>query len=147
RRDAAKEMLLRSTAAAGGEIPAQRSRSFLLLAELCLQERDFRNARRFYDSINANDPGVDEPGMVAVRQELLRESGMQLDIMARQDSVLHLASLPPAEREAILRRMVRQIRRQQGLKDEGESTGGTMFRQEGPADLFSADQKGEWYFL
>lgn len=148
----AKEMLLKSTRASVTHLnPGQRTQSFLLLADLSFSEKNYRDARRFSDSVNNNDPGIPDPIAFEKRKEMLHLAVHQLDIISRQDSLQHLAAMPGDEREKILKRMVRQLRRSHGLKEEEAVTSGNAavgMNNAGKAatDLFAANTKGDWYF-
>ncbi|MBL7700295.1 MAG: hypothetical protein JNK79_19170, partial [Chitinophagaceae bacterium] len=146
----AKEMLLKSTKATTQENAAQRSRSFLMLADLFYNEHDYVSAKRYYDSINNNDPGVPDPVALDVKKQVLSQIVLQLEIIDRQDSLQRIAAMPEAERAAYIRKLVRTLRRRQGLKEEeqpGNAAVGLGDRDKPPPDLFgSTNEKGDWYF-
>lgn len=147
----AKAMLLRSTKATSPDNPEQRTKSFLLLGDLEFHDKNYTNAKRFYDSVNSNDPGI--PDLIAfdMRKDILQQIVSNLEIMHRQDSLQRLAAMPEAERNALLKKMVRQLRKKQGLKEEEEVTGnaavGMNNTNKPPPDLFDNNAaKGDWYF-
>lgn len=152
----AKEMLIRSTKATSANLnPAQRSRSFLLLGDLSYNERDYYPAKSYYDSVNNNDPGVPDPVALDTRKQVLAMIVSQLDIIQRQDSLQKIAAMPEAQRLALLKKMVRTLRRKQGLKGDedpsldqsGNAAVGMNNMDRPPPDLFNAsDDKGDWYF-
>jgi hypothetical protein len=148
----AKEMLLKSTRATSQLNPAQRTRSFLLLGDLYYNEHDFAPAKNFYDSVNNNDPGVPDPVAFENKKQVLAQIVAQLDVMNRQDSLQRLAAMPEAERNAIIKKMVRTLRKKQGLKEEeqpGNAAVGLANNNSDkpPPDLFgSGNDKGDWYF-
>ena len=148
----AKAMLLKSTAAsADNQNPGQRTRSFLLLADLYFQDKQFGEAKRYYDSVNSNDLGVRDPVALDQRKEILQQIVVQTDIIHRQDSLQQLAAMPPAQRDALLKKIVRQLRKKQGLKEDEQQGGnaavGLNNRNAPPADLFESNAKGgDWYF-
>jgi tetratricopeptide (TPR) repeat protein len=147
----AKAMLVRSTKASGPDNPEQRTRSFLLLGELEFQEKNYSEAKRYYDSVNSNDPGIPDIIAFDTRKEVLQQIVTNLQVIHRQDSLQKLAAMPEAERNALLKKMVRQLRKKQGLKEEEELTGnaavGMNNTNKPPPDLFDANSgKGEWYF-
>jgi len=148
----AKLMLLKSTAASADNVnPAQRTRSFLLLGDLSFEEKMYGDAKRFYDSVNNNDAGIADVAAFEKRKETLTQIVLRMDIMHRQDSLQRIADMKPAEREAMLKKMARQLRRKQGLKEE-ETIGGNaavgLNQANGPAtNLFDDNSsKGDWYF-
>jgi tetratricopeptide (TPR) repeat protein len=147
----AKEMLLKSAAAATENLNAsQRTKSFLLLGDLSFEEKNYSDAKRFYDSVNNNDPGIVDPVALEKRKDVLQKIVNEQDVIDRQDSLQQLAAMPAAQREAILRKMVRQLRRKQGLKEEegqvGNAAVGLGDRNKPATDLFAANDRGDWYF-
>ena len=151
----AKEMLIKSTKASSANLnPAQRTRSFLLLGDLSFDEKDYHSAYSYYDSVNNNDPGVTDPVALDNRKIVLSMIVTQLDIINRQDSLQKIAAMPEAERVALIKKMVRTLRRKQGLKGDGEQLDqpgnaavGMNDNDKPPPDLFnSTNDKGDWYF-
>lgn len=150
--DAAKALLLKSTQYTPPESDnSQKSRAFLQLAELSFQDKNYYDAKRFYDSITVpNLPGMDQ-STLEKRRGVLSKIVEQQGIIKRQDSLQFIANMPEAEREALLRKMAKQLRKQQGLKEE-ETSGASNLnplqsgKETAPADLFNNNAKGEWYF-
>ncbi|MBL7736121.1 MAG: hypothetical protein JNL51_11735 [Chitinophagaceae bacterium] len=146
----AKTFLLKSTAAAGENLNnTQRTKSFLLLGDLSFKERAYADAKRFYDSVNISDAGIPDPEALTKRKDALGPIVLQLDIIHRQDSLQALAAMPEAERLTLLKKMVRQYRKQQGLKEEetDDNSAKRMNNEQAPpTDLFASQSKGDWYF-
>jgi len=151
----AKEMLIKSTKASSISLnPAQRSRSFLLLGELSYNEKDFYSAKSYYDSVSNNDPGVPDPVAFDNKKVVLSMIVSQLDIIRRQDSLQRIAAMPEAERKALIKKLVRTLRKKQGLKGDeeqldqaGNAAVGMNNNNKPPPDLFnSTNDKGDWYF-
>lgn len=147
--DGALALLLKSTAYASNN-PAQRNKAFLQLAELSFDKRMYRQAYNFYDSLNTSDPSIKDPEAIVFKKGISKKMADNFEIVERQDSLQRIAGLPEDERRDIVRKMVRQLRRQQGLKDEGGTgSGGTglpPLQQQPAPSLFSDNTKGEWYF-
>jgi outer membrane protein assembly factor BamD (BamD/ComL family) len=142
--DGALALLLKSTKYTSNN-PAQRNKAFLQLAELSFAKRQYRQSYNFYDSLQMDDPALKDPEGITQRKNILGKIAANIEIIERQDSLQRIAGLSEEERKNIVRRMVRQLRKQQGLKGEGASAGSTSARQ--PAPLFpSNNAKGEWYF-
>jgi tetratricopeptide (TPR) repeat protein len=147
--EAAKSLLLKATQTS---IPSstysQRTNAFLLLGNLSYKERNYRDAKRYYDSIVATDPVIEDPEAFEKRKNLLAGIVTQLEIVDTQDSLQRLAALPEAEREAYIKNLVKKLRREQGLRDEEPSTATTAPRVDNRpvSDLFDRTAKGEWYF-
>ncbi|WEK33731.1 MAG: hypothetical protein P0Y53_14665 [Candidatus Pseudobacter hemicellulosilyticus] len=146
----AKDLLLISTRFKSPlSDPNQASKAFLQLAELSFAEKNYPDAKRFYDSITV--PAVaGDPAKLEKRKETLGRIVAQQEIIYRQDSLQRIAALPEEEREAILKKMARQLRKQQGVKEEEDSFAGGVAPLQGnnaaPTDLFSNNSKGDWYF-
>lgn len=147
----AKAMLLKSTKASGPDNPEQRTRSFLLLGDLEFRDKNYPLAKNYYDSINSTDPGIPDPIAFDTRKDVTQQIVLNLEIIHRQDSLQRIAAMPGAERNALLKKMVRQLRKKQGLKEEEEIVGnaavGMNNNNKPPPDLFQSNTaKGDWYF-
>ncbi|RYY53820.1 MAG: hypothetical protein EOO09_16650 [Chitinophagaceae bacterium] len=147
--DGALDLLYRSTRYATNN-PPQRNKAFLQLAELSFEKRRYRDSKNFYDSLSNDDPAIKNPDQVKSRKDVLSKIVKNMDIMDRQDSLQRLAALPESDRRDLVKKMVRKLRKQQGLKDEGAVTLGSAKEQTGktepPPSMFSNNSKGEWYF-
>jgi tetratricopeptide (TPR) repeat protein len=144
----AKAFLLRSTRYPSSDGDGRlKPRAFLQLADLSYNEKDYREAKRFYDSAGVDGLNIQNPEALESRKRVLTTITEQLDIISRQDSMLKIAAMPEAEREAFIRKLVKQLRKKQGLKEEETvGAGGPLIDdKDAPTDLFS-DAKGEWYF-
>lgn len=149
--DGAKAMLIKSTKAFGiNSNPSQRTQSFLLLGDLSFEQKLYPDAKMYYDSVNNNDPGLVDVAKFEERKNMLQQLVAQIEIIKRQDSVQRIAAMPEAERNALLKKMVRQLRKKQGLKEEEElsvnAAVGLNNSNKPPPDLFEGNSKGEWYF-
>ncbi len=84
------------------------------------------------------------------RKYILSKLAGNVEIIERQDSLQTIAAMPEGERKSLIKKLVRQLRKQQGLKDEGVVTAAKSFssKQEQPATSLFADnsKKGDWYF-
>jgi outer membrane protein assembly factor BamD (BamD/ComL family) len=148
-RDGAKALLLRSTKALIDRPadPNQKSRSFLLLGDLSYNESNYSDAKRFYDSVQ-NTEIVKDPEQFNNRKTVLARIADDADIIYRQDSVQRIAAMPEAEREAFIKKLVRRLRKEQGLKEEEPvaANNNPLNANTAPVDLFDNSAKGEWYF-
>jgi outer membrane protein assembly factor BamD (BamD/ComL family) len=147
--DAAIALLMKSTQYRTST-PAQRNRAFLQLAELNFKKKKYRLAYNYYDSLRIDDPDLKDPEAITARKEALGRIANSIEIIARQDSLQALANMPEDQRKDIVKKLVRQLRRAQGLKDEntggGGFTSGFPTNANNPAPLFPANTTGEWYF-
>ncbi|MBC7826914.1 MAG: hypothetical protein H7122_04150 [Chitinophagaceae bacterium] len=145
---AAKALLLKATEATANTNSNQRTKAFLLLGNLSYAEKNYRDASRFYDSIVANDPAIEDPEAFEKRRNLLSDIVLQAGIIERQDSLQRIAALTEGEREAFIKKLVKKFRKEQGLREEEPyvSPGGGRIDTRPIADLFDTKAKGEWYF-
>jgi hypothetical protein len=145
--DGALALLLKSTKYASNN-PAQRNKAFLQLAELSFEKKKYRQSYNFYDSLQPDDPALKNPEAIAARKVILSKLADNMEIIERQDSLQRIAALPENERKSLIKKLVRQIRKEQGLKDEGVATNVVNpLKQQAPAPLFADNKKkGEWYF-
>ncbi|MEQ1676566.1 MAG: tetratricopeptide repeat protein [Chitinophagaceae bacterium] len=141
--DAAIALLQKSTRFASNN-PAQRNKAFLQLAELTYSRQQYRLSYNFYDSLKIDDPSIPNPKEIAARKKSLAILAASMDVIERQDSLQRIAAMPEEERREYVKKLVRQIRRQQGLKEEGGPAGGSPTIT--PPLFPPGQQKGEWYF-
>jgi tetratricopeptide (TPR) repeat protein len=130
--------------------PTLRNKAFLQLADLAFTQKKYKLARNFYDSIDVRDPGLKNVNEIVDKQQVLAKISMQLDIIERQDSLQKIAAMPEEERKDFVRKLVRQIRKEQGLKDDLASSNSALVpigpQKTDQPDLFNTNTKGEWYF-
>ncbi len=130
----------------------QRSKAFLQLANLYFEGKNYRNAKSNYDSLNLIDAaGQGDISWLPDRKAALATIVAQLQILDRQDSLQRIAAMPAAERDALLKKMARAFRKQQGLRDEeaADGTTGNFTNNNNNAapDLFgSQPANADWYF-
>lgn len=154
----AKDLLLRATRSASptGDM-TNKSKAFLMLGNLTYDEKKFADSKNYYDSVTNVDTSMLSQQLFDSRKLGLARVVQQLGVIDRQDSLQRIAGMPEAAREAFVRKLAKQLRKQQGLKDvkEEEITGGTNTDNSDltrnlnapPPDLFgSGDTKGDWYF-
>ncbi len=144
--DGALALLLKSTQYNSND-PAQRNRAFLQMAELSFARQQYRLAANYYDSLKLDDPSLKNPDELRARKKMLGNLAANSEIIDRQDSLQRIAAMPEDERKDFVKKLVRQLRKQQGLKDESPSQASSPFATQTPPPLFpSVQPKGEWYF-
>ncbi len=127
--------------------PAQRSQSFLLLGDMKFDGKIYPDAYNFYDSVEvnalSNDPDRNRVNDRKPPLKIITENTVSI---TRQDSLQALAKMPAEQREAFIKKLARQLRRAQGLKDEEvESVNPAVMQQ--ASDLFaSTDKSNDFYF-
>ena len=142
--DEAMTLLLKSTRYANNGIE-QRNKAFLQLADLSLAKKNYRQAYNFYDSLKMDDPTLKNVEEITAKKKSLGLIAGNLEIIERQDSLQHVAAMPEDERKDFVKKLVKQLRKQQGLKDESSSSGSPFTTPTIPS-LFPTNTKGEWYF-
>ncbi|MBI5856825.1 MAG: hypothetical protein HZB42_04165 [Sphingobacteriales bacterium] len=142
--DDGMSLLLKSTQFMSNN-QSQRNKAFLQLAELSFARQQYRQAANYYDSIQLNDPSIKNPDEITLRKTSLRTLAGNLEIIERQDSLQRIAAMPEEERKEFVKKLVKELRKQKGLKDEGPAT--SPFSTPSIPSLFpSVQPKGEWYF-
>lgn len=141
--DAAQAYLIKGAQYNNGNI-GSKSKASLQIADLSYTQRKYIQAAAFYDSIQANDFDGAELVHIETRKQNLAKLVPYLKTVTLQDSLQKLAALPEAERDALIKKSVKQIRKAQGLNDEGDIT--TLPITSASNDIFPQTTKGEWYF-
>jgi tetratricopeptide (TPR) repeat protein len=134
---------LKKSVEASSNNPAQKAESFLLLADLNYNTKGYIDASKYYDSTAIESLRIEkDKARVTDRRPALKTISSNVQKINLQDSLQRIAAMPEAEREAYIRKLVKQFRKAKGLKDEPGSSGSSG---SGATDLF-ADTKADWYF-
>jgi hypothetical protein len=132
------------------ENPSLKNKAFLQMADIAFAQRKYKQARNFYDSVDLNDVNLQNVNEISARKQLLVKLITQLDIAERQDSLQRIAAMPEEERKDFVRKLIRQIRKEKGLKEEAAAGSGVLVpigsQKDDQPDLFTSSSKGEWYF-
>lgn len=124
-----------------------RNRLYLQMAELSFEKGLYRQSANFYDSLQMDDPLFTDPEAITIKKNMSSRMADYSEVIARQDSLQTLASLEEDVRKDRVKKIVRRLRKQQGLKDEGGTTTGSALTSQAPPSLFGdTEKKGEWYF-
>ncbi len=138
--------------------PAQRSLSFMLLGDLSYDKPDYVAAKNYYDSVAAtNLPTQADQQRLTDRLAALQIIATNLVIVHTEDSLQNIAKMPEAQRTALIKKLVRSLRKAQGLKENDSSVfiNPAVAFSNNPANnplannnLFSPSSasKGDWYF-
>lgn len=129
-----------------------RNNAYLKLADISYAQKNYKAAHSFYDSLDFKPEEIallDED--YTERKEILGRMVVNIEVIEKEDSVQLIAAMPAAERDALIKKMVKQYRKENGLKEEESAfTGGANIlpNRAGaePLDLFASSSKGEWYF-
>ncbi len=151
---AAKKALQKSITSSVND-PVQKNRSFLLLADIDYDSKDYIAANNFYDSISVSYfTNNDDKIRVQQRMAALKIITQDLADIHREDSLQAIAIMPKAEQDAIIKKVLKQLRKLQGLKEEELNNSNNnninpAVRGQTPAasDLFaSSNTSTDWYF-
>ncbi|MCW3092532.1 MAG: hypothetical protein JWP81_3601 [Ferruginibacter sp.] len=133
-----------------------KNKTFLQLADIAFNRKQYRAAFAWYDSLQSGDTTLtDRIASIQARRNALSKIVEKIVIVEREDSLQAIAAMAPAAREAFVKKMVKRLRKDKGLKETDASAGGgTMIgfdtpfgnKKDEPVDLFAAANKGEWYF-
>ena len=130
-----------------------KDKSFLQLANIAFKQQRYKDAYAYYDSLSATQNKTPEDSsLIEERKELLSRLVPKLIAIQKEDSLQLLAAMPAAERDAIIKKMIKKYRKENGLKEEDELAGNTLItfadKNKAPVDLFKAAgaNTGEWYF-
>jgi tetratricopeptide (TPR) repeat protein len=145
--EAAKTLLLKSIKYSNNN-PNQKSRSFLALGDLSYGQQQYVAAKSYYDSVDIDVILPQALPAYMQRKANLTQIALQYGIITRQDSLQRIVALPQEEREAYIKKLVRQLRKQRGLKEEPTAVARSNFSNTTAPlpDLFGNTSKGDWYF-
>jgi len=131
---------------------AYKNKVHLALGRIAYAQKQYKSAANHYDSLDITEPSLKLDSVeVAERKESLRKAANQLDIILLEDSLQMVALLPVAERDALLKKLVKKSRKEAGLKevnviDDGNKLSSFSEDKNASSDLFKTTTKGEWYF-
>ncbi|MEO7531482.1 MAG: hypothetical protein ABIS69_08725, partial [Sediminibacterium sp.] len=129
--------------------PLQKQLSFLLLGDMNYPLKKYAPSYKFYDSIQTALLKDIDKNRVESRKPALKIISENIDIINRQDSLQKLAALSPEERDAFVKKVLKQLRKEKGLKDADAASptfGNTLNPVEAQSDLFNSNSS-EFYFL
>ncbi len=144
--DQAQALLMKSIAYSNDN-PIQKHKSFLLLGDMNYQRKAYSYSYRFYDSTDLQLLPERDQQRVSIRKPALQIIAFNEENIQREDSVQRIAALPEAERIAEVRKILKQLRKEQGLKEDNISSGGSANNNQPVTDLFNSNDKAEFYFL
>lgn len=119
-----------------------RNQTFLQVADLLFIQKKYKPASGFYDSVQIANLKPADADRVTTRKNVLLFLVNNLNTIERQDSLQKIAAMPEEERTAYIKKLSRQLRLKQGLKDEDVAATGITAAY----DPFRENVKGEWYF-
>lgn len=134
--------------------PQQKSLSFLMLADISYDAGQYVKAKNYYDSTSVSYLTEDaDKNRLEQRTTALKTIAQGLADIHAEDSVQLIAAMPKAQQEAVVKKMVKQLRKLQGLKEDENSQPFVNAAVKGQAsiasDMFASSSSGsstDWYF-
>lgn len=126
----------------------QKGLSFLHLGQIHYDREQYYNAHVYYDSTTIFLPShFDNIEDIIKKRNILNNLAMNIDLVSREDSLQHLASLPQTERNRIVNEIIAKEREKEKKRKEQElmQRGQLLSRDEQRA-LSGTDRDGGWYF-
>ncbi|MCR4877709.1 MAG: hypothetical protein K5901_00150 [Bacteroidales bacterium] len=140
---------LAKSVAASTENNYQKTYSSITLADLYFEENEYREAQHYYDtamlSIPKNYPNYEE---LQKKSNVLKDLVEKLDEIDLQDSLLRIANLPEAQRNAWVRKMIADYTEaeRKAAAEEAER----MLAMQNAASYTNinnqSNSNGKWYF-
>lgn len=146
--EGAKALLLKSVHSSTNNM-AQKSKSFQLLGDINFEQKKYAQAKNSYDSVDIKLIPPADYKIFTDRQAALEKIVVHTGVINRQDSLQRIAAMEANEREAFIRSLVKKLRKQQGIGDEGDAGVSDRLADNtnAPIDLFGSQAgKGDWYF-
>lgn len=140
----------RKSASANSQNQNQKGRSYLALANYFYAKPDYLKAGKYYDStVFFLDQRHPDYQILKAKSQNLNMLVSQLTIIQREDSLQRVASLPEAERNAIIATIIDKIN-----KDESEGKTSAYTDQYNIGQYYenerrfqgNIEQEGKWYF-
>jgi tetratricopeptide (TPR) repeat protein len=145
--DGAQKQLLKSVEFANDN-PQQKAASFLLLGDLNYDYKRYPASYNFYDSTTIASLLVQaDKDRVTLRKPALKIIKENTEKITKEDSLQRIANMPQAEREAFVKKLAKQLRKAQGLKEENIPSYNPAIPNTTATDLFASNGTvGEFYF-
>ena len=126
-----------------------KNKAFLQLANLQFTNKHYKYAAMYYDSIDVNDEAlVDDARQIIERKKSLTGIVRYLNAVEREDSLQTLAKMTPAAREELIKKLLKKLRKEKGLKEEQNYISpSSAFNKSNSQDVFgNVNPSGDWYF-
>ena len=124
----------------------QKNKSFLKLADMNFIRKKYLFSYNNYDSIDINSLALQpDKNRVMERKPSLKIISDNISSIQYQDSLQFVASLSTDKRDEFIKKLVKLLRKQKGLKEEESSSFNPAVKLDTPTDLFEQKQ-GDFYF-
>ena len=127
---------------------SQKTKSYFLLAETLYKNRKYITASAAYDSLTISLLNPTEAKTANQKKEPLKTIAIALKSVNREDSLQRIALLPESERDALLKALLKKLRKEKGIKEsDSETSFGSSSSIAAPTDLFAqASANTGFYF-
>jgi len=102
--------------------PLQKQKSFLLLGDMNYTRKAYSLSYAFYDSIQVPTLKEYDQKRVEERKPALKVISENQTVITQEDSLQKLALLPAEERNELVKKILKQLRKEQGLKEATDNT-------------------------
>ena len=131
--------------------PVTRDKAFLALGDISYQQKKFKDAYAFYDSLQLTDTALHNIADIEKKKAALAVIVSYLNVIDREDSLQAIAAMQPAARDAFLKKLSRRLQKENGIKNDTASNFDLQDRFNGRStamDQFgqTTSRNGEWYF-
>ncbi len=131
--------------------PVQKSKSYLALADLKYDFKQYKPAYNYYDSVDLKKIDSVDIARVLNRKPALKILSKNLDAIYLEDSLQVLAKLPLKDLNIELKKIYKKYKKDKGVKDDASDAfdfgSDNAPTNSSNAALFSVDTKpGEFYF-
>ncbi len=142
----AAEILLKKSIAAIDNNESQKSRSFLLLGDVAYDQKKYIPAAGYYDSINSVLLYPSLQKKVDFKRPHYKNIASNFLIVNKEDSLQTIANMQEAERTALVKNILKKLRKEKGLKEPStEISYGSNFIEATPNDIFQVANT-DFYF-
>lgn len=130
-----------------------KNKAYVKLGDIAYKRKLYKLASNMYDSLQMSDTTfTDNLAQVQARRAALKQIVAYITNIEKEDSLQRIAALSPADREAYVRKLLKKLRKESGLKDDASNAGNAPItfgngNNAPPTDLFASNStRGEWYF-
>ncbi|MDR1666306.1 MAG: tetratricopeptide repeat protein [Bacteroidales bacterium] len=142
----AVEYYQKSAATSTANIP-QKIKSYLTLADLYYERRQYVPAQAYYDSVMMNaQPDYPNYIRIAAKTKNLNVLVENLNIVRFQDSVQRIAQLPETERNKLIDQIISDKQQSERIRQESNLRPQYIANTQRPSMATNTKNKAEWYF-
>ena len=149
--DSADIVQLKESALTSTTDTRQKAKSFLRLADLYFDDKQYPPAQQYYDSTQALIPETHKRfEEVKTRAEVLTELVQQLDIITHEDSLQEFARLSPEDQEKRVKKLIKAREQAEDDKAAAEAAAREVVAADpklgGTASASATSDQSAWYF-